>query len=224
MNAREAAGDVAVVLAAIGVAWGASRLLIYPALSIPDNAPVILRPIAGFFVAWWLLYRRKLGWDSLGLRKPERWWRVAAGAVALYLTNMALAEWVVPWFAQVFHPQLQPTFLLYIRGDLPSLLAWIAIGWIVGGFMEECLFRGFLLTRIAQLCGGGNAALAVGIVAQALLFGSMHLYGGAFAFAYATAFALAAGIFYLLLGRNLWALIAVHGIWNTVAIWGVYAN
>jgi hypothetical protein len=32
------------------------------------------------------------------------------------------------------------------------------------------------------------------------------------------------GIFYVLLGRNLWPLIAVHGVWNTVGIWGTYAS
>ena len=206
------------------MAWGASRLVLYPALSVPDNAPVILRPITGFFVAWWLLHWRSLGWNSLGLRKPGVWWRAAAGAVALYLVNMALSQWAVPALAQRLHPQLQPSFMLYIRGDFPSFLLWLAIGWVVGGFMEECLFRGFLLTRIAQLFGGGAAALGVGIVAQALLFGSMHLYGGAFAFVYATVFALASGIFYLLMGRNLWPLIAVHGIWNSVAVWGVYSS
>jgi hypothetical protein len=26
------------------------------------------------------------------------------------------------------------------------------------------------------------------------------------------------------LGRNLWPLIAVHGVWNTVGIWGTYAS
>ena len=65
MKARAAAGDVAVVLAAIGVAWG---------------------------------------------------------AVALYLVNMALSQRVVPVLAQMLHPQLQPSFLLYIRGDFPSFL------------------------------------------------------------------------------------------------------
>jgi uncharacterized protein len=224
MNARAAATDLALVLAAIGIAWGASRLFIYPALSVPDNAPVILRPITGFFVAWALLHWRKRGWDSLGLRMPAVWWRVVAGAVALYLLNLALSEWVVPVLARMLNPQLQPTFLLYIRGSVPGVILWIAIGWIVGGFMEECLFRGFLLTRVAELFGGGHAALAAGIVVQALLFGSMHLYGGSFAFVYATVFALASGIFYLLVGRNLWPLIAVHGVSNSIAVWGVYSS
>ena len=224
MKARDAAGDLAVVLAAIGVAWGASRFVLYPALSVPDNAPVILRPITGFLVAWWLLHWRKLGWDSLGLRKPAVWWQAAVGAVALYLINMALSQWAVPWLAQWLHPQLQPSFMLYIRGDILGLLLWLVIGCVVGGFMEECLFRGFLLTRVAEALGGGRIALLVGIVVQALLFGSMHLYGGVFAFVYATVFALASGIFYLILGRILWPLIAVHAVWNSVAVWGVYAS
>jgi CAAX protease family protein len=224
MRPREAAGDLAVVLAAIGIAWGASRMLIYPALAIPENAPLILRPIAGFFVAWWLLHWRKLGWESLGLRTPAVWWHVAVGAIALYFVNLALSQWLMPALAPLLHPRLQTSFLLYIRGDFPAFLLWVVIGWVVGAFMEECLFRGFLLTRVAQLFGGGPAAVATGIVAQALLFGSMHLYGGAFAFVYAAVFALASGAFYLLMGRNLWALIAVHGVWNSVAVWGVYAS
>ncbi|MGZ5661579.1 MAG: CPBP family glutamic-type intramembrane protease, partial [Usitatibacter sp.] len=51
-----------------------------------------------------------------------------------------------------------------------------------------------------------------------------HLYGGAFAFLFAAVFALANGVFYIALRRNLWPLIVVHGVWNTVSIWGVYAS
>ena len=59
-------------------------------------------------------------------------------------------------------------------------------------------------------------------MAQALLFGALHLYAGAFAFVFAAVMALASGAFYLILGRNLWPLIAVHGVWNTVAMWSIY--
>src|SRR6185312_10775855 len=48
----------AIVLAAIAAAWILSRWVIYPALSIPDNAPLILRPICGFLAAWWVVHRR----------------------------------------------------------------------------------------------------------------------------------------------------------------------
>jgi membrane protease YdiL (CAAX protease family) len=74
------------------------------------------------------------------------------------------------------------------------------------------------------MLGGGVAAIAVAIVAQSVLFGSLHLYAGTFAFLYASLFALTHGIFYVLGGRNLWPLILVHGTWDSVGIWGVYAS
>jgi membrane protease YdiL (CAAX protease family) len=224
MKGLEPAIDIAVVMATIVFAWGFTRLALYPALGIPDTAPAILRPILGFLAAWAMLRKRGKGWASLGLRRPPNWIVAIVGGVALYLANMALSEWAVPAIAKVFHPQPQASFFDYVRGNVNGLLLWGAIGWIVGGFIEECLFRGFLLTRVAQLFANPAVGLAVGIVAQAVLFGSLHLYGGAFAFIYATVFAIANGIFYVILGRNLWPLIAVHGIWNTLGIWSVYAS
>jgi uncharacterized protein len=216
--------DVAVVIAAIVFAWGLTRLVLYPALGIPDTAPAILRPILGFLAAWAMLRKRGERWASLGLTLPSSWAVAIAGGVALYLVNMALSQWLVPAIAAVLKLQAQASFLAYVSGNLPGLALWVAIGWIVGGFMEECLFRGFLLTRVSQLFANPAAGLAVGIVAQAVLFGALHLYAGAFAFIYATLFAIANGIFYVLLRRNLWPLIVVHGVWNTVGIWSVYAS
>jgi CAAX protease family protein len=224
MKRLEPAADVAVVIAAIVFAWGLTRLALYPALGIPDTAPAILRPILGFLAAWAMLGKRGKGWASLGLVRPSNWIVAIVGAVALYLVDMALAEWVVPAIADIFKPQAQPSFFAYIRGNAGAFALWAAIGWIVGGFMEECLFRGFLLTRVSQLFASPAAGIAVGVVAQAVLFGALHLYGGAFAFIYATVFAIAHGVFYVLLGRNLWPLIVVHGVWNTVGIWGTYAS
>ena len=96
-----------------------------------------------------------------------------------------------------------------VRGQAAMFAMWLTIGIVVGGFMEECLFRGFLLTRVAEALGGSRAALAIGVLAQALLFGALHLYGGAFAFTFAALAALASGVGYLVL-RNLWPLIAMH--------------
>ena len=221
---RDAAIDLAIVLAAITVAWALTRWLVYPALAIPDYAPLVPRPITGFLVAWFVLHWRGALWESLGLRRPASWPRAIAFAVALYAVDYAVSTWVVPWVASIVHPVQRPSFLGYIRGNVEGLVTWLAIGWIVGGLCEECLFRGFLFDRVEKLLGGGTAAIAMAIVAQAVLFGSLHLYAGTFAFVYASLFALAHGIFYVAGGRNLWPLILVHGTWDSVGIWGVYAG
>jgi hypothetical protein len=221
---KDAALDIAIVIVAIVAAWAITRLVLYPALGIPEYFPAILRPILGFVAATVLLARRGESWKSLGLRKPDNVWIAIAGALALYAVNWALSQWAVPFIAEIVEPRPQPSFMGYVRGNLNAFLMWIAIGWIVGGFMEEALFRGFLLTRVSQLFTNRGVGLAAGVVAQALLFGALHLYAGGFAFIFASTLALASGVFYLLLGRNLWPLIAVHGAWNTVAIWGVYSS
>jgi membrane protease YdiL (CAAX protease family) len=221
---RDAAIDLAIVLGAITIAWALTKWLVYPALAIPDYAPLIPRPITGFLVAWFVLHWRGERWNSLGLAKPASWERAIAIGVALYAVDYAVGQWVVPWLASIVHPTQRPSFLGYIRGNPVGLATWVAIGWIVGGLCEECLFRGFLLRRVEKALGGGVAAIAVAIVAQSVLFGSLHLYAGSFAFLYASLFALTHGIFYVLGGRNLWPLIVVHGTWDTVGIWGVYAG
>lgn len=219
---RDATIDLAIVLGGIALAWVATRWLIYPALAIPDYAPLIPRPITGFLVAWFVLHWRGELWESLGLRKPASWPRAIAVAVALYAADYAVSTWVVPEVAAIVHPVQRPSFLGYVRGNVTGLVTWVAIGWIVGGFLEECLFRGFLLNRVEKALGGGALAVGVAIVAQSILFGSLHLYAGTFAFLYASLFALTHGIFYVLAGRNLWPLILVHGTWDMIGIWGVY--
>ncbi len=219
-----AATDLAIVLATIGVAWILSRWAIYPALGIPDNAPYILRPITGFLAAWWIVRRRGEGLRSLGLRRPDSWARAIAVAVALYAADWALSEYVTPVIASWVHPVQRPSFLGYIRGDAVGLATWVAIGWIVGGLFEETLFRGFLLDRVSALLGKSAAAVAAAIIAQAILFGALHLYGGTFAFLHATVFAVTHGVFYIVAGRNLLPLIAVHGTWDMIGIYSVYAS
>jgi uncharacterized protein len=224
MHARNASIDLLIVLGAITVAWALTRWLIYPALAIPDYAPLIPRPITGFLVAWFVLHWRGELWDSLGLRKPASWPRAIAIAIVLYCVDYAVSTWAVPQIAAIVHPVPRPSFLAYIHGDVTGLVTWVTIGWIVGGFFEECLFRGFLLNRVEKALGGGALALTVAVIAQAILFGSLHLYAGTFAFLYAALFGLTHGIFYVLGGRNLWPLIIVHGTWDTVGIWGVYSG
>ena len=218
------ARDLAIVLAAIAAAWILSRWVIYPALSIPDNAPLIARPICGFLAAWWVVHRRGQGLRSLGLRVPDSWLRAVLVGIALYAVDFAVATWVAPWLASIFHPVSRGGFFGYVRGNASALALWVAISWLVGGISEETLFRGFLLNRVESLLGKNAAAVAAAIIAQAILFGALHLYGGTFAFLYATLFGITHGIFYVISGRNLVPLIIVHGIWDTVAFYNTFAS
>jgi membrane protease YdiL (CAAX protease family) len=220
----ESARDLAIVLGAIAAAWILSRWVIYPALLIPDNAPLILRPICGLLAAWWVVHRRGVGLRSLGFRIPDSWVKAVIVGIALYAADYAVGSWVAPWLASIVHPVQRPSFFAYVEGNTGAFALWVVISWLVGGFSEETLFRGFLFTRVEALLGKSAAAVAAAIIAQAILFGALHLYGGTFAFLYATLFGITHGIFYVISGRNLVPLIVVHGAWDTVAFYGTYAS
>lgn len=210
----------------IVVAWLLTRWGLYPLLGVADNAPLILRPITGFFIAWYLLRRRQLGWGSVGLNGNLAWWQLIIATALLYLALMAASRWLVPPLSGLLDMPTpsRPGFILYIRGNLLATLGWIGIGWVVGGFMEECLFRGFLLNRVAEIFAGRALGLALGVVAQASLFGLLHYYSGSYAVVSAGVFAAVSGVFYLLIGRRLWPCVLAHGIWNSVSIWNVYQS
>jgi membrane protease YdiL (CAAX protease family) len=223
MSERSAAWfDLTCIALTITCAWALSRLWLYPALGIPDNAPVILRPISGFCAAFFLLRRRGRTFADVGFKRPDSWLRAGLGAGALYLAMMAMSRWLVPVLADWLHAEDQPSFMRYILGRPSQFVLWLVIGWLVGGFGEELLFRGFLLERAGTATLRGPLGHALGIVGQALLFGSLHLYSGAFAFVHSFVFAVVSGLAYFAVGRNLWPLIVVHGAWNSVGICGLY--
>lgn len=222
--ARARAMPILLVIVAIAFAWVFTRWWLYPTLGIPDYAPMLLRPILGFALAWWLIARAGERWRDYGLRMPTSWWRLALQCVLLYAVAALASRYLVPVLATTFGATASPSLLSTIGGNELALAGWLAIGWCVGGFIEELLFRGFLLNRIEALFGSGAWASVVAVCAQAALFGALHLYQGSFGFVFAGLFALLYGVAYLLFGRNLWPLILVHGAWNSVAIWGAYAS
>jgi uncharacterized protein len=166
-------------------------------------------------------------WRDYGLRKPDSWPRLILQCAALYAAVALAARCLVPLLAQTFGATASSSMLSTIGGNEAALFAWLAIAWGVGGFIEELLFRGFLLNRIEACLGaitGTGIAAAAAVCAQAALFGALHLYQGSFGFVFAGLFALIYGAAYRLFGRNLWPLILVHGVWNSFAIWSAYAG
>lgn len=224
VSRRVAARDIVIVVAAIGLAWLFSRYWLYPRLGLPDNAPLLLRPLLGFAVAWLLIRFAGQRWRDLGLRRPGNLASALLGTVVLFTLVYLASTRLVPVLAGLFSATPGPVFLGYIRGNTVAFVGWIAIAWSVGGFAEELLFRGFLIDRASAAFGSGWLAGAGAVSLQAALFGLMHLHQGSLGLVFSATMAVIYGVVYLSCGRNLWPLILVHGAWNSVAIAGLYRS
>ena len=84
--------------------------------------------------------------------------------------------------------------------------------------------RGYLMGRISSLLGGTKAAWVVAVVGQAALFGLAHTYLGLSGGVSAGFSALTNGVFFLVAGRNLWPVVWVHGMWDSLVLILFYLN
>jgi membrane protease YdiL (CAAX protease family) len=104
-----------------------------------------------------------------------------------------------------------------VEGNLPLFLLWLGIVWTAAAFGEEMFFRGFLVTRTLALFRGVPFAAVFAVLIPALLFGLGHFYyQGLRGLVTTTAIGIAFGAAFLLLKLNLWPLVLIHGIVDTI--------
>ena len=110
-----------------------------------------------------------------------------------------------------------------LKGDTARyLLLLIPISWGTAAFGEELIYRGFIFQRLADVVGRTRWAVAITLLAQAALFAFGHAYLGPRGMLNAGAVGFAAGLVFVVNGRNLWPLIVAHGLVDTVAMTALY--
>ena len=181
---------------------------------LPNEVPIL------FVLGWISLRLRDGGWKAAGLTRPNSWWKtvvLAVGAAAVLqlgseLVVGPLASRIWPGPQHLSHALESATFGW--RQALTPLL----IIWTFAAFGEELSYRGYLLTRAANIFGRSNAAYLMGMIFVAVLFGFAHYYKGPAGVVDSTYSGVVLGCAYLLSGRNLWAPILAHGISDTFAV------
>ena len=103
-----------------------------------------------------------------------------------------------------------------LPGNILVLIVWILIGWIIGGFIEEMVYRGYLLNRITGLFGQNRAGWAIGLLMSSAFFALGHVYLGPSGIIQTFFEACSLAVLYLVGRRNLWLPIIGHGITNTI--------
>lgn len=110
-----------------------------------------------------------------------------------------------------------------VQGNLAVFLLWLGIVWTAAAFGEEMFFRGFLVTRAAALFRGVPFGAVLAVVIPALLFGLGHFYyQGLRGLVTTAAIGIAFGTAFLLMKRNLWPIVLVHGIVDTINFTALY--
>ncbi len=185
---------------------------------LPNEVPFL------FLLFWASALLRKGQWRATTLRRPSSWPKTILLAISAAAVLLLGSELVIQPLASHLWPVPEnvSSVLKVPVHDWKIALRSLAIVWIFAGFGEEIGYRGYLLTRAADLGNRCPTAYVVAMLYVAVLFGFGHFYKGPAGILDSTYSGLVLGGVYLLAGCNLWAPILAHGIVDTVVVVAVF--
>jgi len=168
----------------------------------------------------WVASRlRGARWSDFGLIRPKSWFRTVLKSLGVLLAVFGTVILIINPIMNAL-PNLPPQDLNrfdYLNGNLPNLVIQLVNIWITAAFLEEFMFRGYLMNRLIDLQGKETKiAWVIAIVGQAAIFGLVHSQQGPGGMFKVGAIGLVFGLSYLAVGRNLWPLILAHGLLDSI--------
>jgi uncharacterized protein len=160
-------------------------------------------------VAWGLIRLRGERLADIGLKRPASWTRIfilGIGLAAIVFIAMYLSE------KAGFRRDLSK--FKDVQGNVELALLGVLYAFIGAGFYEEFMFRGFLMQGLAMLFGASRVAWIAACILQGALFWAAHAYQNPLGIAITGTLGVLMGLIVLASGRNLWAVIIGHGLFD----------
>ncbi|MBN2388061.1 MAG: CPBP family intramembrane metalloprotease [Anaerolineales bacterium] len=180
--------------------------------------------IAAVVIGLWLLIGKR-SFADLGLSAPDDWLRtILISLGAGLLLAFASATFFEPLAERVTGEEIDYSLFKNLRGNPGMLATWILVGWMLAAFLEEIIFRGFLMKETIRLVDIDRLGPPVVLLMSSILFGIAHWYQG-WSGALSTALVgLFLGNLLIWFGYNLWTPILTHGVINTVGLIFLYTG
>jgi membrane protease YdiL (CAAX protease family) len=166
---------------------GIACVLLAPHLGVP----MFLYPLFGLGLCTAMLRYQGRRWSELGFR-----WRglrpgplLVGGllGVAYAAANLGL---IGPLLARLLDARPDLSGFAFVRTHLSGYLIALAMAWVIGGFYEELVFRGFLHDALMRYLPSGRGRPLAAMLLTTLVFALYHWQLGAFGVANALVFAL----------------------------------
>ena len=202
------------VLSALELLFGAFIVIGHNVFHIVPNEVIVLFALG--LASIWL---RDGSWSAMGFKRPVSWRRIFLIALIAAGVRIILGQFVIEPITGFFWPApTAPELANEITGNAKVALLALLLVWTFAAFGEEIAYRGYLLTRAADIGGRSKLAYWLGIVFVSILFGYGHYYKGPSGIIDSGIAGLILGAAYMLADRNLWACILAHGFIDTFAV------
>jgi len=183
---------------------------------VPNEVPILF--VVGLVSLHW-----RDGPKNVGLAGPKSWKITVGIALAAAALRIMLGDVVVePLLNRIWPPIKAPQGMEQIHASWQQALLWLGIIWTFAAFGEEISYRGYLLTRAADLGKRITLACWLSVIATSILFGYGHYYKGPVGIVDSGVAGLILGTAYMLNGRNLWTTILAHGFIDTFGVLALF--
>ena len=201
------------VLSALEFLFGAFIVIGHNVFRIVPNEVIVLSLLGLISIRL-----RDGSWSAMGLKRPASWRRILLIAVVAAILRILLGQFLIEPITGFFWPKpIAPAMANEITGNVNIALIAFLLVWTFA-FGEEIAYRGYLLTRAADVGTRSVAAYWIGVVLVSILFGYGHYYKGASGVIDSGVAGLILGSAYMLAGCNLWVSIFAHGFIDTFGI------
>lgn len=166
---------------------------------------------------------RNGSWFAMGFRRPSSWRVIVLVAIVAAVVRILAGDYLLLPITNQFWPEPQlPTGVEDITGNLRIMALSLMLVWSFAAFGEEIAYRGYLMTRTAEVLGSSRIAWWIAVLVAAVLFGLGHFYKGPSGMLDSGMAGLILGTAYLLTNRNMWTCVLAHGFIDTIAVFALY--
>lgn len=180
---------------------------------VPNEVPIL----AGLaLLSFWL---RDRGLGVIGWTWPVKWGRTLLWALAAATAIILLGEFVTePMARSIWNVPPDISQFNSLKGNVQNAGMMLVVVWTFAAVGEELGYRGYLLTRAADLGARSPLAYVLSLILISVVFGVGHFYQGPSGVFTTAIDGFVIGAAYLLSGRNFWVAILAHGFVDTFGI------
>ncbi len=169
-----------------------------------------------FIIAWVSLRIRHLRWRDVGLTRPANGWVTIGLGLIIGVGYQALDTVAIgPLLQAITGQAVNLSQFAVLRGNVTALIASLLLTWTEAAFIEEMVFRGYLLNRLMDVLGHERLGIIAALLIHAVLFGVGHTYQDITGVLDTIIAGILIGFIYLRFRRNLWLPIIIHGVIDT---------
>ncbi len=167
------------------------------------------------------LWAKRWDWNYFGFTKPN-WPKTIIKAFLFSICLFILSDILVLPFLELYFGRLDLSGVSHIEGNLSNYVLYLFLGWIIGGFAEEIIYRGYVIKRLAIIFGNTNKTWLLSAIIASVGFGLMHFWQGTSGMISASFGSFILGLIFVYNRNNLMLPVLVHGIYNMIAITLIY--